>query len=129
MRPDSIWANDYRITWQDMQKHWSRPGVRLIEPFVTVDLATGAVTANEAEHLGGDRSQISDNTGEDDWNATLDQSEWKIVEAFFRKFELVRKYVDFIEVTIGGETGRFDLNPVLQDLVADPSLLFVHESH
>jgi len=112
VRPDSIWANDYRITWQDMQKHWSRPNVRLIEPFVTVDIATGTVTPNEAEHLGGDRSQISDNTGEDDWNATLDQSEWKIVEAFFRKFELVRKYIDFIEVMIGGETGRFDLNPV-----------------
>jgi hypothetical protein len=112
VRPDSIWANDYRITWQDMQKHWSRPNVRLIEPFVTVDVATGTVTANEPEHLGGDRSQIRDNTGEDDWNETLDQSEWKTVEAFFRKFELVRKYVDFIEVTIGGETGRFDLNPI-----------------
>ena len=112
VRPDSMWANDYRITWQDMQKHWSRPNVRLIEPFVTVDVATGTVTANEAEHLGGDRSQIADNTGEDDWNATLDQSEWKTVEAFFRKFEMVRKYVDFIEVTIGGETARFDLNPV-----------------
>jgi hypothetical protein len=111
VRPDSTWANDYRITWADMQKHWSRPNVRLIEPFVTVDIATGTVTANEAEHLGGDRSQISDNTGEDDWNATLDQSEWKSVEAFFRKFELIRKYIDFIEVTIGGETGRFDLNP------------------
>jgi len=112
VRPDSIWANDYRITWQDMQKHWSRPNVRLIEPFVTVDIATGAVTANEAEHRGGDRSQISDNTGDDDWNATLDQTEWKTVEDFFRKFEMVRKHVDFIEVTIGGETGRFDLNPV-----------------
>jgi hypothetical protein len=113
VRPDSIWANDYRITWQDMQKHWSRPNVRLIEPFVTVDLATGAVTANEAEHLGGDRSQISDSTGDDDWSQTLTQAEWQKVEAFFRRFELIRKYVDFIEVVIGGETGRFELNPSL----------------
>jgi hypothetical protein len=113
VRPDSIWANDYRITWQDMQKHWSRPGVRLIEPFVTVDLATGNVTANEAEHLGGDRLQISDNTGDDDWNATLTQEEWQKVETFFRQFELIRKYVDFIEVVVGGETGRFELNPEL----------------
>ncbi len=112
VRPDSIWANDYRITWQDMKKHWSRPNVRLIEPFVTVDVVTGTVTANEAEHLGGDRSQISDSTGEDDWNQTLEPGEWKIVEGFFRKFELVRKYIDFVEVTIGGETGRFDLNAV-----------------
>jgi hypothetical protein len=113
VRPDSIWANDYRITWQDMQKHWSRPGVRLIEPFVTVDLATGNVTTNEVEHLGGDRSQIADNTGDDDWNGTLTQPEWQKVEAFFRRFELIRKYVDFIEVVIGGETGRFELNPEL----------------
>jgi hypothetical protein len=113
VRPDSIWANDYRISWDDMRKHWSRPNVRLIEPFVTVDLVGGAVTANEAEHLGGDRSQISANTGDDDWNATLAPEEWSVVEGFFRKFELIRKYVDFIEVTIGGETGRFDLNPVI----------------
>jgi len=113
VRPDSIWANDYRITWQDMQKHWSRPSVRLIEPFVTVDLASGEVTANDQEHLGGDRSQISDNTGDDNWDDTLTQEEWKTVEAFFRRFELLTKYVDFIEVVIGGETGRFELNPGL----------------
>lgn len=113
VRPDSIWANDYRITWQDMQKHWSRPNVRLIEPFVTVDLATGEVTSNDSEHLGGDRSQISDNTGADNWNDTLTQDEWKTVEGFFRRFELLTKYVDFIEVVIGGETGRFELNPAL----------------
>ena len=112
VRPDSTWANDYRISWDDMRKHWSRPNVRLIEPFVTVDVASGAVTANVAEHTGGDRSQISDKTGDDDWQATLQPEEWGVVERFFRKFELVRKYVDFIEVTIGGETGRFDLNPV-----------------
>ena len=111
VRPDSIWANDYRISWADMCKHWSRPNVRLIEPFVTVDVAAGTVTANSPEHLGGDRSQISDNTGDDDWAATLTQDEWKIVEGFFRKFELIRDYVDFIEVVIGGETGRFELNP------------------
>lgn len=112
VRPDSIWANDYRISWADMRRHWSRPNVRLIEPFVMVDLVTGTVTANEREHLGGDRSQISTNTGDDDWNATLRPEEWTVVEGFFRKFELIRKHVDFIEVVVGGETGRFDLNPV-----------------
>jgi hypothetical protein len=115
VRADSIWANEYRISWADMRKHWSRSNVRLIEPFATVDVATGAVTANHPEHSGGDRSQISDKTGDDDWNATLTDEEWRAVEAFFRRFELVRKYVDFIEVTVGGETGRFDLNPDTTD--------------
>jgi hypothetical protein len=111
VRADSVWANDYRISWQDIQRHWSRPNVRLIEPFVTVDTGTGVVTANQSVHDGGDRSQISTDTGGDDWSATLSQEEWGIVEAFFRRFELIPKYVDFIEVAIGGETRRFDLNP------------------
>jgi hypothetical protein len=113
VRPDSVWANDYRITWQDMQKHWSRPNVRLIEPFVSIDVVTGEVTANDCEHLGGDRSQIRDDTCEDDWNETLTRSEWETVEGFFRKFELLKKHVDFIEVVVGRETGRFELNPEL----------------
>jgi hypothetical protein len=111
VRPDSIWANDYRISWQDMRRHWSRPGVRLIEPFVTVDIASGAVTANHPEQLGGDRGQISDTTGDDDWDATASVEEWAAIEGFFRRFELIPRYIDFIEVEIGGETRRFDLNP------------------
>jgi hypothetical protein len=111
VRPDSIWANDYRISWQDMRRHWSRPGVRLIEPFVTVDIATGAVTANHPEQLGGDRSAISATTGDDDWNATATAEDWAAIERFFRRFELIPRYVDFIAVEIGGERRRFDLNP------------------
>jgi hypothetical protein len=129
VRPDSIWANDYRISWADMRKHWSRPNVRLIEPFVTVDLASGTVTANVAEHLGGDRSQISDNTGDDDWNATLQPEDWVVVEQFFRKFELIRKYVDFIEVVVGGETGRFDLNPVTAGQPSSRGIRFYAPRH
>jgi hypothetical protein len=109
VRADSIWANDYRISWADMQLHWSRPNVQLIEPFVTVDTGAGKVTANYPSHVS-DWSQISSGTGDDDWSATLSAEEWTSVEAFFRRFELVRKYVDFIDVTIGGETKHFDLN-------------------
>jgi hypothetical protein len=115
VRPDSVWANDYRISWADMRRHWSRPNVCLIEPFVTVDITTGLVTANHTDHLGGDRSQISARTADDDWSATLQPEEWKIVETFFRQFELIREYVDFIEVVIGGETGRFDINAETAD--------------
>jgi hypothetical protein len=109
-RADSVWANPYRISWADMQAHWTRPEVRLIEPFVTVTIADGAVTANYDAH-GTDRPDIGIGTGDDDWSATLSAEEWGVVEAFFRRFELVRDYVDFIAVTIGGETRQFDLNP------------------
>jgi hypothetical protein len=110
VRPDSVWANDYRISWQDMQRYWSRPGVRLIEPFVTIDIASGAITANHPDHQGGDLAQISDATGDDDWNARATADEWMVIETFFRRFALIPRYVDFIEVEIGGERRRFDLN-------------------
>ncbi len=111
VRPDSVWANDYRISWQDMERYWSRPNVRLIEPFVTVDAATGDITPHDPDHLGGDRSQIGDNTGDDDWKEQLTADEWEIVEGFFRRFELIPQHIDFIEVSVGGETRRFDLHP------------------
>lgn len=109
VRSDSVWANPYRISWADMRRHWSRPSVRLIEPFVTVDLADGHVTANHPSHQS-DESQIMPTTGDDDWYARLSGEEWGRVEAFIRRFELVRRYVDFIEFTVGGETRRFGLN-------------------
>lgn len=110
VRADSIWANQYRITWADIQRHWSRPNIRAIEPFVTVDIATGSVTANHPAQRP-DENQITDRTGDDDWSATLSVAEWTSVEAFFRRFEMIRRHIDFIEVTIGGETRHFDLNP------------------
>jgi hypothetical protein len=110
VRPDSVWANDYRISWQDLQRHWSRPNVELIEPFVTIDVASGEITANDPEHLGGDRSQIADSTGDDDWNERPTEEEWGTVDQFFRRFDLLPRYVDFIEVVIGGATHRIEYN-------------------
>lgn len=113
VRPDSIWANDYRISWHDMQRYWSRPNVHLIEPFVTVEVASGTVTANHPDHDGGDRSQISDNTGEDDWAETPSEPEWSAIETFVRRFALLRRHLDYVEVAIGQAVRRFEVNPAL----------------
>jgi hypothetical protein len=110
VRTDSIWANPYRIVWSDMQRYWIRPDIRLIEPFVTIDLADGSVTPNHPSHQS-DTSQISPGTGEDDWSEQLSVDEWTQVERFIGRFELVRKYVDFIEFAVGGETRQFEFNP------------------
>ena len=110
VRADSIWANPYRITWCDIQRYWSRSDVRLVEPFATVDLADGQVTANHPTQRS-DESQITAATGDDDWQARLSAAEWGQVESFIRRFTLVRRYIDFVEFTVGGETRRFDLNP------------------
>lgn len=106
---DSIWANPYRIGWQDMARHWSRQNIRLIEPFVTVDLATGTYVRNHPSQQS-DESQISAATADDDWDAKPTAEDWAKIEAFFRQFELVRKHIDFVEVEIGGDRRRIDLN-------------------
>src|SRR6185312_4902478 len=62
--------------------------------------------------------QISAATGDDDWSETLSDEEWRQVEAFMRRFELVRRYVDFVVFTVGGVSHQVDLNP---SAVRDPS--------
>lgn len=110
VRPDSIWANPYRIGWTDMRRHWSRPEVELIEPFVTVDLGTGAYVRNHPSQTS-DESQISTTTGDDNWDDRLTEEEWRKVEAFVHKFELIRRHLDFLEFQVGGEARRIMVNP------------------
>lgn len=107
VRADSIWANPYRIGWADIQRHWSRPEIQLIEAFVTYDLAARTYARNHPDQTS-DESQITAQTGDDDWSQRLDEAEWTRVEAFFRRFEMVWDYMDFIAVTVGGETRRFE---------------------
>jgi hypothetical protein len=109
VRADSVWANPHRIGWNDMKRYWSRPEVRLIEPFVTVDAGTGDYARNH-ERQASDESQITATTGDDDWSSRLTEAEWNRVEAFMRKFELIRRYVDFVEFQVGGETRRIPLS-------------------
>ncbi|HUC10360.1 MAG TPA: hypothetical protein VL985_08035 [Stellaceae bacterium] len=37
-RPDSVWANDYRTTYDDLSRYW-RSRARLLPPYTTLDLA------------------------------------------------------------------------------------------
>lgn len=109
VRPDSLWANPYRILWQDIQRHWSRPQIRIIEPFVIVNLDSGAY---ERKHptQESDESQIADNTGDDDYSERLSAAEWSRVVAFFRRFELLRPHFDYLEFVVGGERHRLWLD-------------------
>jgi hypothetical protein len=107
-RADSAWANAHRITWEDMRRNWPAPQIRLIEPFVTVALGDGTVTANHPSHMP-DPAQITETTGEDDWNERLSPEEWEQVRGFFGRFELLRRHMDWIDVTVGGERRRIDI--------------------
>jgi hypothetical protein len=110
VRADTVWANPYRITIEDLRRHWNRPRVALIPPFVTMDVATGRFVEN---HPSGqtDFSQVTDRTGDDDWNERLSAEEWDKVEAFFRRFELLGRHIAFVEIAVGGEARRVSTRP------------------
>ena len=72
VRADSVWANPYRVTWADVEKHWTRPHVRKIEPFCAVDLSTGAYHKKHPSQRSA-VEQITNATADDDWSRTLER--------------------------------------------------------
>jgi len=104
-RADSIWANPYRVGWNDVRANWTQPQIRLIEPFATVDLTDRSVTPKHPTQQS-DPCQIEHDFYGDDWNERLQPEEWKRLYAFFDEIELLSRYVDFIDFTVGGETRR-----------------------
>ncbi len=107
VRPDSAWANDYRITWDDMQTLWTSDDVRLVAPYSIVDLETGEARAGRSPPHGPATGRLVPTTDADDWNETLSSEEWDQVERFARQFETLRPWQDFVAFTVGGETRRF----------------------
>jgi hypothetical protein len=40
-RNDSRWANEHKVTYEDLQKYWSQQSIELCPPFCHIDLTTG----------------------------------------------------------------------------------------
>lgn len=108
VRADSVWANEYGLHWTQLKKYWNRPSIALAPPFVSIDMASGAITKNPdaPEIIPYD---VSGNGG-DDWSETLDEAEWGKVFEFFQKYETLRGDVDIIGVTIGGVRRDIPMN-------------------
>ncbi|MEQ1890432.1 MAG: hypothetical protein ABL951_14825 [Alphaproteobacteria bacterium] len=122
-RADTLWANEYGMDWRTLEKYWNRPDVRLIRPFVTINMSSGEVTYNDS---GADTiPEGIDRTGDDDWNEKPDEADWNRISDFFLKFETLRDDVDIIAVTIGGERRDFTLNPSVR-AVPKEKLRIVH---
>jgi hypothetical protein len=102
VRPDTAWLNAYTLDWRDIERHWSRPQVKAVPPFVSVDGPTGRIEAHSAQE-----NSTPSQAPADDWRARLSAEEWRDVEGFFGRFELLRKHMNFISLTVGGETRRF----------------------
>jgi len=104
-RADSIWANPYRVGWNDVQANWTQPHIRLVEPFVAIDLAEGTVTQKHPTQRS-DPGQIERDLYGDDWSEQLSNEDWARLYAFFDEIELLARHVDYIDFTVGGETRR-----------------------
>jgi len=109
VRSDSVWANPYGVTWSDVVKHWTRPDIRIIEPFVIVDLATGEYQKKHPTQTS-DMSQITNETNGDDWNERLSEIEWAKFFEFFNAIELLPRFIEYVDFTVGGECRRINLN-------------------
>ena len=92
VRADSIWANEYRIKYADMQRYWNQAEVELVPPFVTVDLVRGTCQENHPTHIS-DESQITHQTGQDDWTEPLTAEEKSEVRKFFLRFTMLKRYL------------------------------------
>ena len=102
-RPDSAWANRYRITWPDMRRLWTADQIRLVPPFSLVDTSSGTIVRTDCDSVVEPELRVVAGR-EEDWNARLSQEEWTKVERFARQFETLRRWQDFIGFNVGGET-------------------------
>lgn len=104
-RADSVWANPYRVGWDDVCGSWNEPRIRLIEPFSVVDLASGSVHGKNPSHQS-DFEQIAGDLYGDDWSERPDETEWRQLQRFFQEIALLPRYVDYLDFTVGGDTRR-----------------------
>lgn len=47
-REDSKWANDYKVTYENLKEFWTNKNVRLCEPFVDINLDTLEISSDYA---------------------------------------------------------------------------------
>ena len=113
VRSDAIWANPYRVGWSDVVRHWTRPAIRIVEPFVKMNLDTGEYERKHPEQTS-DVSQITDATSDDDWTTQLTEEEWSALTAFFQSIEILKPTMDYLEFNVGGQSRLIWINPAAQ---------------
>lgn len=103
VRQDALWANPYRITYEDVARYWNAEDTELVPPFVRFDLDAMTYVENHPSHES-DWAAVTDATGDDDWDQPMTAEDWAKLEAFFARFELLGRRLDFVRFTIAGET-------------------------
>lgn len=109
-RPESAWANTYRVTWPELRRLWPADEIAVVPPYSLVDIATGELLRTDADDVPDPATRIRTEAAED-WEARLSGEEWARVEAFSRQFETLSPWQDFIAFNVGGEERTFLLSP------------------
>jgi hypothetical protein len=109
VRPDSAWANPYRISAHEMQRYWCAKHTTLIEPFVTVDLTDCSYRRNRTVETEPPR--LAPIEADDDWHEPMRWQDWAELDTFIRKHALLRHYQDFVAFTVAGERRIFWVRP------------------
>lgn len=56
-RPDSTWANEYKVTYEDLQLHWDSDTI-LLHPYTTIDLTDFKISFIETKNYLRDENYI-----------------------------------------------------------------------
>lgn len=63
-RPDSTWANEYKVTLDDLKKYWNTTKTTLLPPYSTLDLNTFAHSFIPKEKYNHDSQPILEKVGQ-----------------------------------------------------------------
>lgn len=86
-RPDSSWANQYKVTYDDMDKNWTASKTKLLHPYTTIDLETFAhsfVSPADYNHNSEEIQEKVNTYMESVANVTLTEDDEKALEKKLR---------------------------------------------
>ncbi|HQV00262.1 MAG TPA: hypothetical protein PLO59_03825, partial [Bacteroidia bacterium] len=91
-RPDSAWANQYKVTYDDMEKGWTAPKTKLLHPYSCIDLNTFDVTYVAPENYNHNSADIKEKVSnylESVASVTLDEADEKALEKKLRHHRFI----------------------------------------
>lgn len=106
LRPDSAWANSYRITWDDISEHWIAAAVSLHPPYCTITVEPLTFQAHEPEKAPVPTP--SDDLSEE-WKEQMQEADWTAVQAYMSKLILLEENIDFVGFAVAGVRRDFPL--------------------
>ena len=99
-RSDSIWAQDYVTPLEDYSNGFDHQNYQYIAPFSHIDCATGEVTALDPPST--ETVVRSPEACGDNWSEPLERSDLAKISNYFRKKDLVRNKLSFLNFRVGG---------------------------